>query len=159
MARPTRYATRICLAVTVLAALGILIGILTGEVIYPVALLVPAVVYEVYRTEGASTTWASWLLAVLTVALIVVTVFRISYDLSELFGTDRFDIVGEQVPLGDVSVVFPVAMAALGVVLFTRTRGIYTRWLAAVIFGTSAAVVWMTAPGLLGDLLRRVGLT
>ncbi|HUG75222.1 MAG TPA: hypothetical protein VMM81_06055 [Acidimicrobiia bacterium] len=159
MARPTRYATRICLAVTVLAALGILLGIRTGEVIYPVVFLVPAVAYSVYRTEGASTTWASWLLAVLTVALIVVTIFSLSYDLSELFGTDRVDIVGEQVPLGDVSVVFPAAMGALGVVLFTRTRGVYTRWLAAVIFVGSAAVVWMTAPGLLVDLLRRVGLT
>lgn len=156
MARPTTYATQICLAVSVLAALGILIGILTGEVIYAVVLLVPAVAYEVYRTEGASTRLASWLLAVLTVALIVVTVFRISYDLSELFGMGQVSIVGEQVPLGDVSVVFPAAMGALSVVLFTRTRGVYTRWLAAVIFVTSAAVVWMTAPESLGDLLSKV---
>lgn len=156
MARPTKYATPICIALTVLAALGILLGLLTEEVLYPVAFVVPAVGYEAYRTEGASTRWASWLLAVLTIALIVVNAFDVSYDLSKLLGSSSATVGGEEVPLGDVAVVFPAAMGALAVVLWTRTRGVYTRWLAAIVFVTAAAIVYLTAPEALGDLVDRV---
>ena len=156
MARPTKYATQICIGLSVLAAIGILLSLLTEQVMYAIVLVLPAVGYAVYRTEGVSTTWASWLMAVVIVALIVVTAFGIDYDLSELFGSDRATLAGEEVPLGDVKVVFPAAMGALAVVLFTRTRGVYTRWLAGIIFVASAAVVYVTAPEALGDLLRRV---
>lgn len=156
MARPTTYATPICIALTVLAGLGILLGLLTETVLYPIAFVVPAVGYEAYRTEGASTRWASWLLAVLTISLIVVNVFDISYDLSTLLGSSSATVGGEEVPLGDVAVVFPAAMGALAVALWTRTRGIYTRWLAAIVFVTAAAIVYLTAPEALGDLVDRV---
>jgi hypothetical protein len=59
MARPTTYATPICIGLTVLAAIGIVIGLLTEEVTWPIASLVPTVGYEAYRTEGPSTRWAS----------------------------------------------------------------------------------------------------
>ncbi len=154
MARPTRYATPICLALTVLAGVGILLGFLTDEIMWPIGLLVPTVAYEAYRTEGASTRWASWTLAVLMVALIVVVVFDIDYDLRQLFGSGVTYVGGEDIPLGDVKVVFPAAMAVLAALLWTRTRGIYTRWLAAVIFVTAAVIIYLRAPAELGNLLN-----
>ena len=157
MARPTKHATQICIALTVLAGIGIALGFATEEVMYPIGFLVPTVAYEAYRTEGRSTRWASWTLAVLVVALVVVAAAGSEYDLRELFGSEVTYVGGESIPLGDVKVVFPAAMAILSVVLWARTRGIYTRWLAAIIFVTAAVVVHLTAPEALGDLLDRIG--
>lgn len=154
MAKPTRYATPICLGLTALAGVGILLGFVTDEVMWPVLLLLPTVAYEVYRTEGPSTRWASWAMAVLMLALVVVVVFDIDYDLRELFGSGVTYVGGEDIPLGDVKVVFPAVMAILAVVLWSRTRGIYTRWLAAIIFVTAAAIVYLRAPADLGNLLQ-----
>jgi len=143
MARPTRYATPICLALTVLAALGIALGFITGEVLWPIGFLFPTVVYEAYRTEGRSTRWASWTMAALMVALIVFVAFGVEYDLRNLFGADITYVGGKEIPLGDVKVVFPAAMAILCVVLWGRTRGIYTRWLAAIIFVTAVVIAYL----------------
>jgi hypothetical protein len=154
LAKPTRYATPICLGLTALAALGIGLGLLTDEVMWPVLLLIPTVAYEAYRTEGVSTRWASWAMVVLMIALVVVVVFDIEYDLRQLFGSGVTYVGGEDIPLGDVKVVFPAVMAILAVILWTRTRGIYTRWLAAIIFATALAIVYLRAPAELGNLLN-----
>jgi len=157
MPRPIRYATPICLVLTGLAALGIVLGFLTDEVMYPIGFLLPTVAYEAYRTEGPSTRWASWTMAALMVALVVVAAFGIEFDLRRLFAADSTSVGGQTVPLGDVQVVFPAAMALLAAMLWTRTRGIYTRWLAAVIFVTAAAIVYLTAPDSFGDVFNQVG--
>lgn len=157
MARPTRYATPICLTLSAFAAVGIALGFLTEEVMYPVGFLVPTVAYEAYRTEGVSTRWASWTMAGLILALIFLVAFGVEFDLRELFGTDVTYVDGRTIPLGDVKVVFPAAMAVLSVVLWTRTRGVYTRWLAAIVFVTSAVIVHLSAPEALGDLFDSLG--
>jgi len=154
MAKPTKNATLICLVLSAVAAAGIVLGFVTEEIMWPIGLLVPTVAYEAYRTEGASTRWASWTLAALMVALIVVVLFDIDYDLRQLFGSGAAYIGGEDVPLGDVKVVFPAAMAVLAVVLWSRTRGIYTRWLAGIIFVTAAVIVYLRAPADLTNLLN-----
>ena len=157
MAKPTRYATQICLALTVIAGIGIALGFATDEVMWPIVLLVPTVAYEAYRTEGPSTRWASWLMAVLLVALIVVVAFDIDYDVRELLGTGVTYVGGEDVPLGDLKMVFPAAMAILAALLWSRTRGIYTRWLAAIIFVTAAVIIYLRAPAELTRLIDTVG--
>lgn len=145
MARPTKHAFTICLVLSVVAAAGIVTGLLTGESMYAIVLLAPTVGYEAYRTEGKSTRWASWLLAVLLVAVVVVRIAGFELDLRELVGSDVVRVGDDAVPLGDLTVVFPAAMALLAALLWTRTRGVYTRWLAAVIFVTSAAVTQIVA--------------
>jgi hypothetical protein len=154
MPRPTRHATPICLAPTVPAALGIGLGFVTDEVLWPICFLFPAVAYEAYRTEGPSTRWASWTMAALMVALIALVAFGVDYDLRSLFGADITYVGGKEIPLGDVKVVFPAATAILAVVLWGRTRGIYTRWLAAIIFVTAAVIVFLRAPADLTDMLH-----
>ena len=51
MAKPTKHATLICTALTVLALIGILLGILTTMPLIIILFLLPTVVYEVYRSE------------------------------------------------------------------------------------------------------------
>lgn len=159
MAKPTTYATQICIAVTMLAAIGIGLGLLTGHVLYPVILLLPAAGYAVYRTEGASTMWASWAMAILLLSMIVLVVFDISYDIRRLFG-ESATVGGRRVPLGDIKTVWPAMMAACAIILYTRTRGRYTKWLAAVVAVGAAFIVYTVSPeavgDLFGDLLNRI---
>lgn len=153
MARPTKHATPICIGLSVLALLGIVIGFVTDESLVPIVLLLPTVGYEAYRTEGRSTRWASWALLVLLIGLLVTHLFDVEFDLRELVGSDVVRAGDREIPLGDLTVVLPSAMAVLAIVLWTRTRGVYTRWLAAIIFVTSAVVIRIAAPEVLGDLL------
>ena len=69
-------------------------------------------------------------------------------------GTDQQYIGGYLVPLGDIKVVGPTIMAALSVILFLRTWGVYTRWLAVVIFVTALAIVHAIDPVIFRDLLK-----
>jgi hypothetical protein len=157
MAKPTTYATPICIVLTIAAALGIVLGVVTEEPLWTIALLAPSVGYEAYRTEGESTRWASWAMAALIVALLVMVVADVEFDLRELLGQDSTTVGDEQIPLGDVKVVFPAAMAALSLLLWTRTRGVYTRWLAAIILAGSVALVYVIAPDAVGDLFGSLG--
>ena len=100
MARPTKYAIPICLGLTALAGLGVALGFVTDEVMWPVVLLVPTVAYEAYRTEGVSTRWASWLMLVLMIGLVVVVAFDIEYDVRELLGSNVAYIGGRGRPVG-----------------------------------------------------------
>src|SRR5690606_14425039 len=49
MAKPWKNAGPICAAVTVVAAVGLVLGFLTHDLLWPIILLTPAVGYEAYR--------------------------------------------------------------------------------------------------------------
>ncbi|MBI2098951.1 hypothetical protein HYT45_00870 [Candidatus Uhrbacteria bacterium] len=154
MAKPTTYATPICAVLTILAVVGILLGLKFQNAIIALLLLLPSVGYEVYRTEGKSTRWASWALLATFIAELIFFIFNISLDLAKFFGDSQKYIAGFSVPLGDIKVVGSVLMIVLGVILFTRTRGIYTKWLAVIIFATSFAIVYILAPNMFEQLLK-----
>jgi hypothetical protein len=160
MVRPTKYATLICFILTLLAALGIWIGIgappfgISRNAIWPMLALLPAVGYEAYRTEGVSTRWASWGLVLVFIAVLVLLIFKIDIDLVQALGTTERTVGGYTVPLGDIKVVGSALMIVLSVILFLRTRGVYTRWLAGIIAITSLAIVYILSPDIFPELLR-----
>src|SRR3972149_3880719 len=153
MAKPTKYATLICAIVSVLALIGIVTGILMSKPLLVVIFLIPAVAYEVYRTEGPSTVWASWVLLIVLILEIVLIAADISFDLASFFGTSEKVVAGYVVPLGDIKIVGPIVMAILSIILFIRTRGRYTKWLAAVIFITCFAIVYALNPEIFKNLI------
>jgi len=155
MARPTKNATSICIGLSVLALIGIIVGLATSTPLVMVLVLIPVVAYEIYRVEGDSTKWASWGMGAVLLGLIVFTIFDISWNLAEWLGQDSADVGGYLVPLGDIKSVGAAMLGALAVVLFFRTRGIYTRWLAVIIFVTVAALVYVLSPDVFHDLLRQ----
>jgi len=155
MARPTKYASPICLGLSVLALIGIIVGLATSTPLVIVFTLVPIVAYEIYRVEGESTTWASWGMGAVLIALIVFIVFEINWNLAEWLGQTETDVGGYLVPLGDISTLGAAMLGALAVVLFFRTRGVYTRWLAVIIFVCVAALVYGLNPDVFDDLLRQ----
>jgi hypothetical protein len=146
MAKPTKYAPHLCTLFMIIAIVGIVFGFIFRQPLITIILLIPTAIYQAYRTEGQSTKQASYILLVVLLAEIVLFVFDIQFNIAEFLGADRQYIGGYWVPLGDLRVVGPVIIAVLSVILFTRTRGIYTRWLAAVIFVTSFSIIYLVDP-------------
>jgi hypothetical protein len=127
LAKPTKYATLICTVLTAIALIGIVLGIIFLKPIIIVACLLPSVVYEVYRTEGESTRWASWVLLIVIVLEIILIAANISLDLGKFLGASTKEVAGYTVPLGDIKIFGPAIMAILSIILFIRTRGKYTK--------------------------------
>jgi hypothetical protein len=154
MPKSYKYATPICLVLSLLALIGIIIGLVKSSPLIIIIFLLPTVIYEVYRTEGKSTKQASWLLLTVFVAEIVFIVAKINFNLARFLSMTEERIGGYLVPLGDIKVVAPTIMAVLAIILFIRTRGRYTRWLAVIIFISSFAIIYALDPAIFSDLLR-----
>lgn len=156
MAKPTKYATPICLVLSVLAIIGVIIGFLVKNPIWPILLLLPAVIYEFYRTEGRSTKWSSGTLLFLIIAEIICLLLNIKFDLADYLNQSHAYIGYTYLPLGELTIIFPMAMAALSIILFVRTNGIYTKWLAVIIFASMLSTVYIIDPNGFQELLRNI---
>jgi len=154
MAKSYTYATEICVALTTLALVGIVIGIAKSNPLIVISFLLPAVIYEAYRTEGASTKWASVALLVILIAEIILIAANISFDLVKFLGTTEKSVAGYAIPMGDIRIVGPGLMAILALILFKRTRGRYTKWLAVIIIITALVVVYILDPTIFHRFLQ-----
>jgi hypothetical protein len=149
-----KNAVRNCVIFSLIAAAGIVAGFILKNPLIPVIGLLPAAFYEVIRTGGTSTKVSSILLLIVLVLEAVLIVFRINIDIAKYIGTKSQYIAGYNVPLGDIKVLAPVLMAILSVILFIKTAGVYTKWLAAIIFVTSFVTIYLLAPRGFPDLLK-----
>jgi hypothetical protein len=154
MAKAYKHAALICIVLTLLTAIGIVIGLLTSKPIITILFLLPTVIYEVYRTEGKSTKLASWILLLVFIIEIILIATNISFNLTTFFGETEKYVGGYRVPLGDIKIVGPVVMAILSIILFVRTRGKYTKWLAVLIILTCIAIVYTLDPSNFSTLIR-----
>ena len=153
MARPTKHAPTIVIATGVVAGVGALAGLVTHEPLWVLGGLLPAVAYEVYRTEGESTRWASWLLLGVLLLEGALLVLGVDADLATFLGRDTQYVGGYDVPLGPITVVGPVVMAVTCLILIARTRGRFTRALAGIILVGSAAALYIIDPVVMGQWL------
>ena len=154
MAKPTKNAPLICTIVSIVALIGIITGLLIDNTLIIIFLLLPTVIYEVYRTEGKSTKASSIILLVVLIVEVILILFNGNINIAEYLGTTQEYIGGYLVPLGDIKTLGPTLMAVLSVILFVRTRGVYTRWLAGVIFFTSFAIIYSINPAIFSDLFK-----
>jgi hypothetical protein len=151
MAKPTKNAALICVVVTVVAAAGIGIGIWQHSPLIAVIGMLPAVGYEVYRTEGSSTKLSSIIMLVVLVALIALIVFKVSFNIAPLL---------KEIGIGgslDAKLAGPVIIAILALLLLRRTEGIFTKWLALVIILSAAGLFFILDSALLSLLLKTIG--
>jgi hypothetical protein len=155
VARPTKYAGIICAVLSVIALIGIIVGLLAQSPIVVVLAMAPSVAYEVYRTEGETTRWASWALAGVLVLEFVLIAFNISFDVGALLGASTQEVAGYQIPLGDLRIVGPAVIAVCALILISRTRGVYTRWLAVNIIVSALALTYVLEPSVFTELLRQ----
>jgi len=154
MAKPTKYATPICLVLSLVALLGIILGLVFKSPLITMFFLLPTIIYEVYRTEGKSTKASSILLLVVVIAEMILVIFNIGFNIAEYLGVTERYIGGYLVPLGDIKIVGPIVMTVLSVILFVRTYGVYTKWLAAIIFITSFVIIYTLDPVGFSELLK-----
>lgn len=156
MAKPTKYATPICVALSLVTVVGVLLGLKFRLPLLIAGLLLPAVLYEIYRTEGESTIWASWLTLFAIIAELAAVWFNLKFDLAAFLGVSSHYVGGYYVPLGDIKVIFPTIMAVLAAILFFRTAGIYTKWLAVLIFIGAFSIIYTVDPALFQNLIKVV---
>ncbi|MHB9033629.1 MAG: hypothetical protein ACYC6L_11345 [Anaerolineae bacterium] len=154
-ARPWKYAALISIICTIIAAAGILVGYLRGQLLWGLVLMLPLVGYEAYRTAGDTTRWASWAMLILLIASIILVWFNINLDLGKILGTTTTMVAGQTVPLGDVKMVMPALMGVCALILLIRTRGRYTKFMALVIFIASVVLVYQINPSAVSSLIRQ----
>jgi hypothetical protein len=155
MARPTKHAALICTILSAIAVVGIIIGLLAKSPLVVLIAMAPSVAYEVYRTEGETTRWASWALAGVLVLEFVLVVFNISFDVGAFLGQSTREVAGYSVPLGDLRIVGPALIAVCALILIARTRGVYTKWLAVNIIVSALALTYVIDPTVFAELLRQ----
>jgi len=137
----------ICLIVTLIAILGAFLGLASKNPLWILFFLLPAVIYEVIRTEeGASTKFSSILLLGVIILEIGLIIFNINFDLAKFFEEEEKSVAGYTLPLGDIKVFGPLLTAILSTVLVFRTYGSYTKWLSVVIAVGSLVAVFLINP-------------
>lgn len=157
MAKPTRHAALYCTILSVVTIIAALIAFYTRQPLWIIIGLLPAVLYEAYRTEeGASTKVASILLLIILVLEMVLVIFNVKFDLAAFFGETTKYVAGYSLPLGDIKIFGPMLSALLAVVLFFRTGGIYTKWLSVVICIGSLAAVSIINPIFFQSVLKLI---
>jgi hypothetical protein len=156
MAQETKNAALICIILTIAAAIGAGLSIYLKHPLPLVILLLPAVGYEVYRTEGFYTKIASIAILAILLLELALVLGKFTIDLTAFLG-ERFRIGRYQIPVGDVKIVGPAVIVFLSFMLFRRTEGIYTRWLAIIILAGTAALIYVLNPELI-SLFKGQGL-
>lgn len=151
MAKEYRHAPTICGIITLIAILGIIAGIWKTMPIIVAFGIIPAIIYEIYRTEGVFTKIASWLALIVTIIALYVIYKNVMIDIIPFI--KKFINVPVTVKLVPAGLIVPVVLVIIAVYLFRRTAGIYTRLLAIVILITSVALFYTLDPQLLKNLL------
>jgi len=137
----------ICLIVTGVAILGAFLGLANKNPLWILIFILPAVIYEVIRTqEGASTKFSSILLLGLIILEIGLIIFNVNYDLAQFFGEEQKYVAGYTLPLGDIKIFGPLLTAILSTILIFRTYGPYTKWLSVIIAIGSLVAVYLINP-------------
>lgn len=144
----------LCVLFTIIAAAGIIAGLILKNPLWTILGLVPTAVYEVIRTAGVSTKVSSIILAVVLAAELALIIFHVNFNLAKFLGMTHTTISGYSIVLGDIRVVGAALMAILSVVLIIRTAGPYTKWLAVNIIVACFAVIYTIAPKDFNELIR-----
>jgi len=155
MAKPTRNAPLYCTILTLVTVIMAVISFYSRSPLWIVIGLLPAVIYEVYRTEeGATTKYSSILLLIILVLEAILVIFKVNFDLAAFFGEESKYVGGYYLPLGDIKIFGPILAAVLSVVLFFRTAGIYTKWLSVIICLGSLTAVCIINPIFFQSILK-----
>jgi len=149
MAQSTKNAVLICLALTILVVLGGAASIYWKKPLIVILCALPAAGYEVYRTEGLMTKLASLGIFAVFIAEILFIAFGFNLDVGKYIA--KYVSV---LPTVDAKLLGPVVIAVLAIMLVRRTGGIYTIWLAVVLFAAAAALLYSLDPNLFKSLVQ-----
>lgn len=134
--------TIICIFCSIFALLFVILSFYLKN---PYLILIgyfPAAVYEAIRTAGPYTKAASVGMVLLIILEALALRGIIKFNLATFLGQETAYIKGYWLPLGEVVTVFPLITIILAILLFQRTIGRYTKWLAVIILVSSVALLW-----------------
>lgn len=143
MARSTKYAALICTVCSIFTLAGIFAGWYWRQPVIVVFALLPAVIYEIYRTEGVSTIWASWGMLAVLIAEAVFLIGKFNINISQYAAKFYPNL-----PEISITLAGPAIMAYFSYILIRRTAGVYTKWLAAIILIGSVGLFYILDPSI-----------
>ena len=153
MPREQRHAVIICIILSIIAGLGIFLGIYLKWALIVAIAMIPAVIYEVYRTEGFFTKVVSFLCLLIVLAEIFVIVTHSTVDLSKISGNflKSIPFLHENIQAAFIG---PILLVILCLFLFKRTAGIYTQWLSIIILVSSIALFYTSNPEFFSGIIN-----
>ncbi|MCX8125104.1 MAG: hypothetical protein N3F66_13215 [Spirochaetes bacterium] len=122
MAKEYQHAPIICGIITVIAIVGSIIGIWQSIPLVIAIGIIPAIIYEVYRTEGVFTKIASWLALIVTMVALYVIHKNVIIDIVPFI--KKFISISVKTIRMPAGLVAPVVLVIIAVYLFRRTAGI-----------------------------------
>jgi hypothetical protein len=138
-----KNATLMCIIASVCAVVGIVIGILKPNLwILLIILMVPSVLYAIYRCTGVRTKAAAWAVLGLLVIEIVMIYGKVNVPIVKSLGIN-------------IIAVAPVLIVLLSIFLFQQTAGKFTKWLAVNILLCALAFFYLSQPVLFGKLIGK----
>jgi len=137
---------KICLIITLIAAICIATGFILKNPLIMILGLIPAALYEAYRTWGITTKAASIILLLCLVLQIILIVFNINYDISKIIGISKKYISGYMLPLMDLKTLITIVIIFLSMILLLRTIGFYTKWLSIILIIGCLCFIYVLYP-------------
>ena len=154
MTKPSGNTTKICIFLSILLVFGIFLGLITSSPMIISIILLLVIIYEVHRTQGEVSAWASFsMLAIIGLELALVAL-NIKFDIAHFLGTGVESVTGYIVPLGDIRIIFPTIIALLAIILLIRAESPYAKWLATLILIGSLAIILSVDKELFNHLLK-----
>jgi len=147
--------TRIlCIVISIFTIITIVVGVWLKNSYWIIAGIIPAAIYEAWRTEGYYTKAASIGIVVLVILEILAIMGIIRFNISQFFNTDTFYFSGFLIPLGDIVSIFPIVCALLALILLRRTYGPYTKWLSILLIVSALALLYVVNKSIIPELIK-----
>lgn len=144
----------ICGILTIITIATILLGFYLKNPFIIIVGIFPAAIYEAIRTEGYYTKIGSIIILLAVILEILALKGIIKFNLANFFNQETMYFSGYFITLGEISIIFPALAAIISIVLFFRTYGIYTKWLAILLLASSISLLYLVNKEGLVDLIR-----
>lgn len=144
----------ICGILTLVTITTILLGFYLKNPFIIICGIFPAAIYEMVRTEGYYTRSGSIIITILVILEILAIKGILKFNIANWMGREQVYFSGYWLPLGDITFIFPAVAVIISIVLFFRTYGIYTKWLAILLLASSACLLYLVNKETLFELIR-----
>ena len=125
-----------CIVISIIAVLGIVLGIKLKKPLITATALLPAVIYEVRKAKGLFAKIISLLSLLILLAEIYAATTIISVDLSRLTGGLLKHTV-------NAALLGPVILVIFSIYLLRYAAGVYAKWLSIIILAGSAVLFFI----------------
>lgn len=146
----------ICSILTLWALLALIVGFLMKNPYVIIAGIIPAALYETWRTEGFYTKAISAVLVILSI--LEIFVIKGIIKLGAVSGStevgEKIYISGYFLPLVDAKFLIPAGMIACAAALIYWTYGVYTKWLSVVLTVSTIALLYLMNKEVLIEMIR-----